>query len=55
MSDDAEDAVPKGVCTAPGCNCSRFNPQHGFQMYCSHKKCRHSVEWHHLSAKLIAS
>lgn len=53
MSDEPKDPIPEGVCTAPGCNCSRFNPGPAFPMYCRHKKCRHSVEWHHTSAKLI--
>jgi hypothetical protein len=50
-SDPDEDSVPEGVCTAPTCKCSHFNPREDSPMYCARKKCGHSVEWHHMNAR----
>lgn len=50
---DPIDPIPPGVCTASGCSCDRFKPHPSGPMYCKNKKCRHSVEFHHLSAKLL--
>lgn len=52
MSDPA-DPIPPGVCTAPGCACDRFKPHAAAPMYCRVKKCRHSVEFHHLDARIL--
>ena len=53
MSDEDDDQVPAGVCTARACKCSKFKPKKGSKMYCGQPSCGHSVEWHHLPAKEI--
>lgn len=48
-----DENVPRGVCTAPKCKCSCFNPKRRAPMYCTEEDCQHSVEWHHLNAKEV--
>jgi hypothetical protein len=53
MSQDEDDPIPRGVCTAISCKCSCFDPLPSRPMYCAQPECQHSVEWHHLNAKEI--